>query len=380
MANLSYILTLQSEGAQSGPYYEATFITGAYFTPVVSGSPAYLPNPGSTATVVIPSGSYSYLAFKLRGADDPCEICYSTEVVYTVTGSAPVFTCCTGSILTTALSASVVNLTYNSGTGASCYDCSFITFQTSSNGLDFGGDKTGSCGVSQSVTFTPPTASCPATTIYYRAQQTCTTDSGNVTSSYWVTSSYTGATASVCCTPSITNIEPANPETSSLTVSFSSGSDGCCINCVSMSIVSSSNGTTYGSEITLPCTASSFTTNAPTEGNTLYFKIYQTCSGSVTSSFSAVDSYTYPSSQTLFEFTGCGRGNTVGGACSDAANNNRTFVSDCDTSTFGVGCVVYTNPGGTTLLTGFDYVFMNGAVWEINSVTGVITAYSSTQC
>lgn len=380
MPNSNYILTLTSEIGDSGPYYEVTYTSGAIFQPVVAGSPAYLPNVGSTAIVTIPSASYSYLAFKLRGGDNGCDLCYNESVVLVITGSAPTFNCCTGSILSTQQSGSLVKITYNSGTGGTCLPCNYVTFQTSSNGFDYGGDKTGTCGVSQSVTFNLPTASCPANTTYYRAYQTCTTDTGTTTSSYWVTSSFTSATASTCCTPSITSIEPANAETSSLYVYFATGSGGCCLACASMSIVSSSDAIIYSAATTVGCGSSPFTVNAPEAGSTFYFKIKQTCSGSVTSSFSTVEAYTKPSGQTLFSFGNCGRGNGVSEACSDATNNNRTFYSDCDTSTFGVGCTVYVDAAGTTPLTGYVDVFMNGANWRLVDTTGIVLIYSEIQC
>jgi hypothetical protein len=76
-------------------------------------------------------------------------------------------------------------------------------------------------------------------------------------------------------------------------------------------------------------------------------------------------------------FVGSGYGNTVNEACSDASINNRTLYSDC--SSISVGCTIYTTTAGT-LLTGFTFVFIDGAVWDINSSTGVITNYSSIQC
>lgn len=80
------------------------------------------------------------------------------------------------------------------------------------------------------------------------------------------------------------------------------------------------------------------------------------------------------------EFTGCGYGNTVGEACIDAAYNSRILYSDCAPLFFTVGCVVYLDNMGSSPLTGYPYVFINGAVWDINSSNGVITGYSSTQC
>jgi hypothetical protein len=90
MANLQYQLTLTSEGVSSGPYYVVTYSTGSgtYF-PVINGSPAYLPNVGSTALVVIASGSYTNLLFKLNnGIGGGCDLC-DNDVIFVVTGSTP---------------------------------------------------------------------------------------------------------------------------------------------------------------------------------------------------------------------------------------------------------------------------------------------------
>jgi len=80
----------------------------------------------------------------------------------------------------------------------------------------------------------------------------------------------------------------------------------------------------------------------------------------------------------IYEYTGCGRGSDEASACGDAANN-RVFFSNCDSGTFGVGCYVYIDTFPNPL-TGYNNVFMNSATWDINSSTGVITAYSSEQC
>jgi hypothetical protein len=79
-----------------------------------------------------------------------------------------------------------------------------------------------------------------------------------------------------------------------------------------------------------------------------------------------------------YEFTGCGYGNSVASACNDASNN-RTLYSNCSTGTFGIGCNIYVDTFPNAL-TGYSNVFMNGASWDINSSTGVVTAYSSEQC
>jgi hypothetical protein len=91
MPNLNYQLTLQSEGINSGPYYNVTYASSStpltYF-PVLGGSPTYLPNVGSTANVQVPSQSYSFLQFNLNNGSGSSELC-NNNVTFLVTGSAP---------------------------------------------------------------------------------------------------------------------------------------------------------------------------------------------------------------------------------------------------------------------------------------------------
>lgn len=82
----------------------------------------------------------------------------------------------------------------------------------------------------------------------------------------------------------------------------------------------------------------------------------------------------------IFEFSFCGRGQSVSEACNDAGINSRTFYSNCNAPSFGIGCTVYVDAGGSTPLTGYSYIFMNGANWDIVDTTGVVFAYSSNQC
>jgi hypothetical protein len=79
------------------------------------------------------------------------------------------------------------------------------------------------------------------------------------------------------------------------------------------------------------------------------------------------------------EFLGCGYGSSVAAACNDAGINSRTLYSDCTSGTFGIGCFVYVDTFPNPL-TGYTNVFMNGGCWDINSSTGVVTAFSSVQC
>lgn len=197
-------------------------------------------------------------------------------------------------------------------------------------------------------------------------------------SAYWVTASFASATSSFCCTPTITGIEPSGSLTSSLFVYFTTGSTGCCLDCTNITLVTSSNGVTFGGGVTANCTTGQFITAAPAEGNTFYFKIQQTCTGSVTSSFSGVEAYTKSGGQTIFEFADSGKGQTIGGACSDYPSS--TLYSNCDSMTFGTGCTVYTDAGGTSPLTGFPFIFMNFANWDVDDSTGVVIGPSSQQC
>jgi hypothetical protein len=87
-----------------------------------------------------------------------------------------------------------------------------------------------------------------------------------------------------------------------------------------------------------------------------------------------------PSSGGLEVYDNCGRGSSVSDACNDAGINSRTFYSNCNPGVFGVGCIVYVDAGGNVLLTGYTNIFMNSACWDINSSTGVVTAFSSVQC
>ena len=91
MPNPIYQLTLLTENANSGPYYNVTYTTASVFNPVLIGTPAYLPNVGDSVFVTIPSGSFSYLAFNLNNGITNCDYC-DNNVLLVITGSAPVQT------------------------------------------------------------------------------------------------------------------------------------------------------------------------------------------------------------------------------------------------------------------------------------------------
>jgi hypothetical protein len=89
MPTIQYRIVLQSEGINSGPYYNVTFASSSaplVYSPVITGSPIYLPDVGSSATVTIPSQSYSFLQFNLNNGTGPCELC-DNNLVFLVTGS-----------------------------------------------------------------------------------------------------------------------------------------------------------------------------------------------------------------------------------------------------------------------------------------------------
>jgi hypothetical protein len=108
MSNANYKLTLLSEGINSGPYYNVTYTTSSVYYPVLSGSPAYLPNVGSFVTVQVPLAvlSASYLAFNLNNGIGGCELC-DNNVIFVVTGSEPPTTTTTTTTSTTTTTTTI---------------------------------------------------------------------------------------------------------------------------------------------------------------------------------------------------------------------------------------------------------------------------------
>jgi len=98
---------------------------------------------------------------------------------------------------------------------------------------------------------------------------------------------------------------------------------------------------------------------------------------------SAADGYSmneFWQAQVIFNtYTGCGRGNSVGSACSDAATANRIFYSNIGPFDFAEGAYVYVDLYPNPLI-GYDYVYINGQVWAINNSFGYITSDPPTDC
>lgn len=80
--------------------------------------------------------------------------------------------------------------------------------------------------------------------------------------------------------------------------------------------------------------------------------------------------FTFP-----YEFGGCGVGDTVSEACSNAFSNPITLYSNCEFLT--IGCSLYYNSDLTAPVSSF-YAFAQ-ASWDMNGSGGII-AFSSIQC
>lgn len=74
---------------------------------------------------------------------------------------------------------------------------------------------------------------------------------------------------------------------------------------------------------------------------------------------------------TYYEYTGCGYGATISAALNDATINNRTLYSNCNSLSLGSLCNLFSDNLGT-LLTGYQYVYINSEVYVVNQANGVI--------
>lgn len=299
MANLGYKLTLTSEASNSGPYYVVTYSTGSTWMPVVSGSPAYLPDTGSTAIIVIPSASYSVLAFNLNNGTG-CELC-DNDVVYVITGSF--FTCCTPTLNSISVasyysesvlnpsSSATMSANYTVTSGTYCYTCSYVVLERSiDSGSSWNTLATGSC--ESSVLYWPQQYS-GGIDASYRIKTIC----GAVSSSASSTSSYDYPKA--CCEPTLGDITPSGSLTSSVFVNYTSSvSTTVCNSCSFVYAQSSSDGTNWSPAVTSSCISSSVVMGAPQySGSTYYYRLYQDCSSGY-SNYSATGSFTQTSGST----------------------------------------------------------------------------------
>lgn len=219
MANLNYQLVLQSEGANSGPYYVVTFASASTspltYYPVLAGSPAYLPDVSSSALVQIPSQSYSFLQFNLNNGTGSCELC-NNDITFLVTGSIPVVpntASVSWSLSEYSASGVYVNTDLNlivNGTSSGYFTSSIGNFtMTASQAVTF------SAFNSQPTTFPWPTGSAMYVTasknnvIFFTG---ATSNSGSIVSSSFIATS--GSVYSISVSSSYTPGAPPIPTSS----------------------------------------------------------------------------------------------------------------------------------------------------------------------
>ena len=99
---------------------------------------------------------------------------------------------------------------------------------------------------------------------------------------------------SSCCTPTITSVALSGSATSSLLVNYTAGTGTNCLTCSFVTLTTSSDGgANWGGAVTASCTGSQFIIAAPLCDTTGSYRIQQTCSGSVTSSYSTTASFSF---------------------------------------------------------------------------------------
>jgi hypothetical protein len=145
-------------------------------------------------------------------------------------------------------------------------------------------------------------------------------------------------------------------------------SDSLCTNYIDLPIVTTTT-TTSTSSTTTTSTSSTTTTTTSTSSTT-----------TTTTTTVPPTTTTTTTAAPVYPFTGSGYSTiSENDACSDAIANNRTLVSDC--ATIVPGCVIFTNPLGTNPLLGQSFVLIGGqGNFDIDPLTGVITAVSAIQC
>jgi len=156
---------------------------------------------------------------------------------------------------------------------------------------------------------------------------------------------------SSCCTPTIINTQLSGSSTSSLFVNYTAGTGTSCLTCSYITLQTSSDGgANWGGDVTGSCVGSTFTIAAPACSTTGSYRLQQTCSGSVTSSYSATASFSNtcvppPPVEYIIDIAANG---TFIGACGGATTTVPVFAQPGFTVPF-VGMILYddntlTNP------------------------------------
>jgi hypothetical protein len=121
------------------------------------------------------------------------------------------------------------------------------------------------------------------------------------------------------------------------------------------------------------------TTTCAPSGSTTTTTIAPTTTTTISPTTTTIAPTTTTTTNAYFLFANSGYGNTVSEACNDAIDNARNLYSDCNSISFGAGCVVYIDNAGTPL-TGYTNIFMNGSNWDVVDSTGVVSGPSAQQC
>jgi hypothetical protein len=147
----------------------------------------------------------------------------------------------------------------------------------------------------------------------------------------------------VCCTPTIINTQLSGSTTSSLFVNYTAGTGTSCLTCSYVTLTTSSDGgANWGGDVTGSCVGSSFLIAAPACSTTGSYRLQQTCSGSVTSSYSATASFSNtcvppPPVEYIIDIAANG---TFIGACGGSTTTVPVFAEPGNNVPF-VGMILY---------------------------------------
>lgn len=115
--------------------------------------------------------------------------------------------------------------------------------------------------------------------------------------------------------------------------------------------------------------STSFVELVDSSGNPVSFIMGGSLSGGTVACASAEDCSTV---LTRFDSAGIGPE-----ACS---NQTQTVYSNCNGSSFGVNCTLYSGNSTSLPLTGVSQVFVNFTLYDVDPITGVVTGVSAVQC
>jgi hypothetical protein len=414
MPNINKQITLTTKGSNAGPLFDVYYSSDCVnYTICIDGNNVSLPTVGSTAIVTVPDTT---ICIKLINQSSVCEENYivsgsttttTTSTTTSTTTIAPTTTtttfssnpCICTEIVVTSAPAEVA--TFN------CYSVNqnYVYFSTgtyylcaaSLGGLlqaefisgtgtvsPVGNCKTGACPPASTTTTTAP----PTTTTTTIACADCGI---NQFGSYTPSNYYAYPDTDICNAVSSSNnlqyyaydrpnrftlYDSSGYITSSGWVGYAdyAGPWGASLNVDPDGIIPFTFNSGTGRYMRVEA--------GPADTENPISDAYEwvlVCQNPTTTTTTTTVAPTTTTTSALYVYNDGGYGNSEAGACNDASNM-RTLYSTCSSGAFGNGCNVYLDAGGNNPLTGYTYVFMNGALWDINSSTGVIIVYSSVQC